>query len=296
MSIVTLGLRTTAVLMRSLARVNIDKVAIRTSCKIGKAVDGFFGRSWISLPKTKKQKKLYRVVQRLINRELDELNIPAELRPKLVLIRAKKIPLLNKLGGGYHPTRHEIMINLDHCELHGRLNYFKLRVFCRHEAKHAQQYTEIARAGLGERLKLNCPELLKKAKKYPIELPEERLLLANNYTFALKTLLIRPLGILFTSNLRKISTKYKGFFEFLDKSTRTDRINFWTRLAEDLKPKGRFQRSLNQYERISKKNSSESFSSYYNHLFEIEARNHQHIFTPGKSGLDISTCKVILGN
>jgi hypothetical protein len=280
-----IALRTAAMAMKTLSRFGIDRIAINSSLKAGNLVDKFVEQCVNCVAATKKPTRIQKVLEKLLNRELDELDIPLALRPKLKLINTKRIPRLKNLAGGYDPRNNEILINIANTKLNERLNYFMLRILFRHEAKHAQQYIEIARAGLGSKLNVKCFKLLEKAKAYPIELSEDRVTLANNYLNPFEALRrTQPIALLFASNLRKL--KYRSFFEFLDKSSKRERIDFWGNIAQDLKSRGRFLRCIPQFKRINSQNLQVAVNRYLSHSFEEEARKHQHIFSPNINALE----------
>jgi len=302
MNLAILTLRSSAILMKCLSQVKLDNIALKsawtithiTKKTITHITKKILFESLDYLPRTRRQKKLYGLVQRLVNRELDKLSIPRELRPKVKLVGTTRLAHLNPFVGAYLPETNQIMINFAQCKLDSKLNYFKLRVICRHEAKHAQQYTELARAGYGSELKILNRKLVKKAKKYPIELSKERLLLAKSYLSPfIENNLSNPLALLYTSNVRKINPKYRCFFEFMDKATRREKFNYWSKMATDIKPQGKLDKSIWRYLDLHSKKQSQAWSNYYNHKFEQEARDYQDVLSPDLTESEILHFKKI---
>jgi len=85
-------------------------------------------------------------VQGYFTRAMRELKIPKELEPSLVF---KNLPI--NYGGAYHSTSHTIIMNQNLCFI-SKLFPGLIKKWVRHEAKHAQQFIDIARSGLNNQL------------------------------------------------------------------------------------------------------------------------------------------------
>ncbi len=197
-----------------------------------------------------------------IHSAFDELGIPKELRPEVKLFNSKKIGF----GGMYVPSQHLIIVNAG-----GRKTPdWSLTFTCRHEAKHAQQYLELARAGKNDQLKDPLPKSIANlaVTMFPQQnIAEERLEAANNYKYVTQTRSTHN-GRTYLLELNAKRLGFKSLKDFYSRANAKDRVNFWDAVCQDLKPGKTLFRDLGDIAKIA---VDSDIKTYVTHPFEMEA-------------------------
>lgn len=288
----TLGLRTAAMFMQCAARFNRDKALISGTQKSIPLFQGAIRHCIDSLGYlTKNGRRTRKLAERLMNRELKLLDVPATLKPHLRLFNFKNV----LVKGAYDPASHSLSVNLAYCLRNGRLDYFKLREICRHECKHVQQFMEIARAGFNQQIKnpeIRLPQSIAKIAESQFKIHNLdliRVTQANSYKIPF-TPGNSPTSYLLEVNARKLG--YNSLDDFFSKAPQAKRVEFFGQVSQDLRPNGKYNKMLKHLDQIARTNRQKGFNEYWDHPFEIEARQHMRIGRPFKN-LDITLNKLI---